>query len=198
MADENSESIVRIRRYPNRRLYDRSRRQYVTLQDIEGHVLAGRTVEVLDSKSGEDLTRQVLTQILAERHPRKMEMFPVAMLHNILRANDIAVDLWRGYLRQSLAAIEAWQKATIPFASPLDWMSPFLSAFAPPAPGADAASRKIEELSERVRRLEAGAGRPSSRQVGDDSLDALEERLDQLEGRGEEEKGRKTRRNGPS
>ena len=102
---------VEIRRYPNRRLYDRSRRRYVTLQEIEELVHQGRTVLVRDSRTGEDLTRSILTQILLERHPEKMEMFPVAMLHAILRANDLALEFLRGYLRQSLAALEAVQKA---------------------------------------------------------------------------------------
>jgi polyhydroxyalkanoate synthesis repressor PhaR len=177
----SDESTVQIRRYPNRRLYDRTRRQYVTLQDVESYVLAGRTVEVLDRRSGENLTRQILTQILAERHPHKMEMFPVAMLHNILRANDIALELWRAYLRQSLAAIETWQNAAIPFASPLEWMSTFLPALAPIAQVPDAANRRIEELSDRVRRLEASAGNSSSLPKANDLLDVLEERLDRLE-----------------
>lgn len=198
MDNDAAESKVRIRRYPNRRLYDRSRRQYVTLQDIEGHVLAGRTVEVLDSKSGEDLTRQVLTQILAERHPRKMEMFPVAMLHNIIRANDIALELWRGYLKQALAAIEAWQKATIPFATPLDWMSPFLARLAPGPPAPDAAGPRIEELSERIRRLEAAARQGAAGPPAPATLEALAERLEQLEDSAARGRGRKAPRNGHS
>jgi polyhydroxyalkanoate synthesis repressor PhaR len=198
MGDEAGESTVQIRRYPNRRLYDRSRRRYVTLQDIENDVLEGRTVEVVDSKSGEDLTRQILTQILAERHPRKMEMFPVAMLHNIIRANDMALGLWQGYLRQSLAAIEAWQKAAIPFGAPMDWMSPFLAAFAPMAPVADATSRRIDELADRVRRLEAGGVPPPSRPTSNDPLDALEESVDRFEGRDSPGKTRRTRRDGRS
>ena len=116
---------IQIRRYPNRRLYDRSRRQYVTLGDIEELVRTGHDVEVRDSKTDEDLTRQILTQILLERHPDKMKMFPVAMLHGILRANDLAVEFLRSYLRQSLAAMESLQRAGPPFVSPLDWMSTF-------------------------------------------------------------------------
>jgi polyhydroxyalkanoate synthesis repressor PhaR len=195
MGDENGESTVRIQRYPNRRFYDRSRRRYVTIQDIEDHILAGRTVEIRDSKTGDDLTRQVLAQILAERHPRKMEMFPVAMLHDIIRANEIGLDLWRGYMRQSLMAIEAWRMAAIPFASPLDWMSPILSAFTPPASGPESVSRRIEELSDRVRRLEAAAGQPPAPPPGDDPLDILEERLEQLEDPGPPRRARKPPRN---
>jgi polyhydroxyalkanoate synthesis repressor PhaR len=198
MVDEGGESTVRIQRYPNRRLYDRSCRRYVTIQDIEDHILAGRTVEIRDSKTGDDLTRQVLTQILAERHPRKMEMFPVAMLHDIIRANEIGLDLWRGYMRQSLMAIEAWRNAAIPFASPLDWMSPILSAFTPLAPGPDSIGRRLQELSDRVRRLEATADQPPARPAGADPLGVLEERLERLEGRDPARKDRKPPRGGGS
>jgi polyhydroxyalkanoate synthesis repressor PhaR len=163
---------VEIRRYPNRRLYDRSRRRYVTLQEIEELVREGRTVLVRDSRTGEDLTRSILTQILLERHPEKMEMFPVAMLHAILRANDLALEFLRGYLRQSLAALEAVQKAApaplaapgpLPFASPIDWMSAFLPGWAgavphAAAPPADALARRVHELEGRLARLETGAG----------------------------------------
>lgn len=167
---------VEIRRYPNRRLYDRSRRRYVTLQEIEDLVREGRTVLVRDSRTGEDLTRSILTQILLERHPEKMEMFPVAMLHAILRANDLALEFLRGYLRQSLAALETMQKAApvsttaavptpvpLPFASPMDWMAAFLpgwtapgSATPAPAPTADTLARRVHELEGRLARLETG------------------------------------------
>jgi polyhydroxyalkanoate synthesis repressor PhaR len=191
------ESTVQIRRYPNRRLYDRNQRQYVTLQAVERYVLAGKTVEVKDARSGEDLTRQILTQILAERHPHKMEMFPVAMLHNIIRANDIALELWRGYLRQSLAAIETWQKAAIPFASPLDWISPFLPpTFTRVAPNQDAVNRRIEELADRVGRLEVGAAGPTTQPRTNDPLDVLEDRLDRLENRDKKAKPARRPKNG--
>ena len=132
----------------------------MTLQDIERYVLAGRTVEVLDSRSGEDMTRQILTQILAERHPHKMELFPVAMLHNILRANDIALEVWSSYLRHSLAAIETWQKAAIPFASPLDWMSSFLPAPAPIAQGPDVTNQPTDRRTVKPGRATRSQRRP--------------------------------------
>ena len=104
--------VVSIKRYPNRRLYDRQARRYITLQDLEALVLQGKKIEVRDSKTGEDLTRAILTQILLERHPEKMEMFPVAMLHGILQANDMVLEFFRTYLRQSLAILEQMQQPT--------------------------------------------------------------------------------------
>lgn len=213
-AQAMSESTVQIRRYPNRRLYDRSRGQYVTLKDIEDLVLEGKTVEVSDSRTGEDMTRQILTQILMDRYPQKMEMFPVAMLHSILRANDFALDLWRGYLRQSLAAMETWQKAAVPFTTPVDWVSAFFPTMAPtaaqtqpptptvspappPEPPGDPLAARLDELSRRLERLESGERRPPVAST-DTPLDRLEERLHDLEGRPRPKggQGRRTRSNG--
>src|SRR4051812_7331153 len=158
---------IAIRRYPNRRFYDRSRRRYVTLQDIEDLVLQGQTIEVRDSRTGEDLTRQILAQILLERHPEKMAMFPVAMLHSILQANDLATEFWRGYLRQSLTMLDGLQKAGMPLAGPLAWMSTFAPGLVPvpPAPAAsaeaEALARRVAELESRLERIETGAEEPS-------------------------------------
>src|SRR3954464_2668608 len=138
---------IAIRRYPNRRFYDRSRRRYVTLQEIEDLVLQGQTVEVRDSRTGEDLTRQILAQILLERHPEKMAMFPVAMLHSILQANDLASDFWRGYLRQSLTMLDGLQKS-----GRLAWMSAFAPGFLP-VPGTPTAEAEAEALARRVAEL---------------------------------------------
>ena len=183
---------IQIRRYPNRRLYDRSRRQYVTLGDIEELVRTGHDVEVRDSKSDEDLTRQILTQILLERHPDRMKMFPVAMLHGILRANDLALDFLRGYLRQSIAAMESLQRAGTPFATPLDWMSAFFpglpTARGPAAanPEAAALAHRLAELESRIERLESATEESAPETppdlAGDDvALDRLERRIHNLE-----------------
>ncbi len=178
---------IHIRRYPNRRLYDRSRQRYITLQDIERLVLQGQTVEIQDSRTGEDLTRQILTQILLERHPDKMAMFPVGMLHSILRSNDLAVEFWRWYLRQSLAVLEALQRAGVPFASPLDWIPAFFPGAAPagrePAEEQEALARRIAELEDRIERIEARGGHYPSARVGDNPLDRLERRVNDLEDR---------------
>ncbi|MFO0909232.1 MAG: polyhydroxyalkanoate synthesis regulator DNA-binding domain-containing protein [Isosphaeraceae bacterium] len=184
-------STVEIRRYPNRRLYDRSRRQYVTLQDIEELVLAGTDIEVRDSRTGEDLTRQVLTQLMMERHPRKMELFPVEMLHNMLRANDLAVEIWRGYLQQALAAVDAWQKAAAPLSAPLSWMSALFPGFsgagqtaATPTTESSiprAADAQLASLADRVSRLETAGGEANVNRPADPSLETIEDRVEALE-----------------
>ena len=159
--------VVRIKRYPNRRFYDRTKRKYVTLQDIEDLVCQGHTLDVRDSKSDEDLTRVVLTQILLERHPERMDMFPIAFLHLMLRANDLALEFLRVFMRLSLATLENFQasRRMSPFVSPFDWMTMFFPG-ALPAPrrsseSSDATieplSRRMAELEARIRLLESGS-----------------------------------------
>jgi polyhydroxyalkanoate synthesis repressor PhaR len=97
---------VEITRYPNRRLYDRSRKRYVTVGDIEAMILAGQNVRVRDSKSDEDLTRMVLIQIILERHPERVKMFPVAFLHAVLRADQLALDWLTVYFGQALTVMQ--------------------------------------------------------------------------------------------
>src|SRR3954462_14956683 len=163
-----SPEVISIRRYPNRRLYDRQARRYITLQDLEDLVKEGKKIEVRDSKTNEDLTRAILTQILIERHPEKMEMFPVAMLHGILQANDMVLEFFRAYLRQSLAVLEQMQKPATPltpFLAPMDWMRAIIPPTVPfpiPRPADPAAAPQVHpdldarlaELEERIRQLE--------------------------------------------
>jgi polyhydroxyalkanoate synthesis repressor PhaR len=181
-----SNAPIQIRRYPNRRFYDRSRRQYVTLGDIEALVLEGRTVAVQDSRTGEDLTRQVLTQILMERHPDKMEFFPTTLLHGLLRANDLATEIWQAYLRQSMAALDGLQRSVTPLntpllGSPLQWLSALMPV-PPAAPAPDELADRLATLEERIGRLEG----TSAKGRAHEDLDGLERRVSGLEKRSDE------------
>ena len=124
MADE----AVRIKRYPNRRFYASHTSKYVSLTEIEQMIRDGMTVEIVDSQTGEELTRAVLVQIIAEKHPDKMAMFPPAMLHSILRANDVMVNFLHDYFRNSLAYLDYFQKhgASEPLPQPMHWMKAWL------------------------------------------------------------------------
>jgi polyhydroxyalkanoate synthesis repressor PhaR len=156
-----------IVRYPNRRLYDRSEGRYVTLQDIEEKVRRGRIVTVRDSKTGEDLTRVVLTQILLERHPERMALFPVSFLHLAIRASDGMLGLLTEHVRQSLAYAELLQQAAPvnPLLAPQAWLRAFLPGPAPAprdeAGGAlDAMAQRLAELERRLEQLQAEGGEP--------------------------------------
>ncbi len=75
-----------IKRYASRRLYNAETSDYVTLEDIARFIREGRDVEIIDLKSGEDLTRQYLLQIIAEHESRGENVLPVEVLTDLVRA----------------------------------------------------------------------------------------------------------------
>ncbi|MBF9053622.1 polyhydroxyalkanoate synthesis repressor PhaR [Rhodobacterales bacterium LSUCC1028] len=75
-----------IKRYASRRLYNTETSDYVTLDDIAGFIRAGREVKIVDLKSGDDLTRQFLLQIIAEHESRGESVLPIAVLNDLVRS----------------------------------------------------------------------------------------------------------------
>ena len=75
-----------IKRYASRRLYNTETSDYVTLEDISGFISEGRDVKIVDLKSGDDLTRQYLLQIIAERESKGESVLPVAVLTDLVRS----------------------------------------------------------------------------------------------------------------
>ncbi|MCA9265941.1 MAG: hypothetical protein KDA60_18900 [Planctomycetales bacterium] len=125
---------IQIVRYPNRRFYDRRASRYVSLEDIEKLVRSGSDVEILDSQTREDLTRAVLTRIIMDRQPEKLQLFPTDMLHSIVRSNDMMSDFLRDYFRQSvtyLGYLQKHSKSMGPFAQPVHWLRAWLDSVAP-------------------------------------------------------------------
>ena len=83
-----------IKRYASRRLYNTETSDYVTLEDISGFIRDGREVQIVDLKSGDDLTRQYLLQIIAEHESRGESVLPVAVLNDLVRSymsGDVSV-----------------------------------------------------------------------------------------------------------
>ncbi len=75
-----------IKRYASRRLYNTETSDYVTLEDIAGFVRSGREVQIIDLKSGDDLTRQYLLQIVAEHESKGDTVLPTNVLTDLVRA----------------------------------------------------------------------------------------------------------------
>jgi polyhydroxyalkanoate synthesis repressor PhaR len=175
MSSPGSETI-RISRYPNRRFYDHSTSSYVSLENIEELVHAGKTVEIRDSQSDEDLTRSVLARIIIERQPDKMQLFPVDMLHFIVRSNDVMSEFLRDYFRHSLPYLDYLQRhsaaAVNTLVQPMHWIKAWLERMVPqradehatPRPPSEIVdhqvdlSKRISELEARLRQLESSAG----------------------------------------
>jgi len=75
-----------IKRYASRRLYNTDTSDYVTLEDIAGFIRAGREVQIIDLKTGDDLTRQYLLQIVAAHESKGESVLPVEVLTDLVRS----------------------------------------------------------------------------------------------------------------
>ncbi len=84
MADTDKPLL--IKRYASRRLYNTETSDYVTLEDISQFIRDGRDVQIMDLKSGDDLTRQYLLQIIAEHESRGESVLPINVLNDLVRS----------------------------------------------------------------------------------------------------------------
>jgi polyhydroxyalkanoate synthesis repressor PhaR len=92
-----------LKKYPNRRLYDTSASSYITLADVKQMVLDGIAFEVRDAKTGDDLTRSILLQIILEEETGGAPMFTATMLAQIIRFYGHAMQGMMGsYLEKNL------------------------------------------------------------------------------------------------
>lgn len=86
MAEADTPTPLLIKRYASRRLYNTETSDYVTLEDIAAFIRAGRDVKIVDLKSGDDLTRQYLLQIIAEHEGRGENVLPIEVLTDLVRS----------------------------------------------------------------------------------------------------------------
>ena len=99
---------VTIKKYANRRLYDTESSSYITLDRLAAMIREGRDFEVVDAKTGEDITHQVLTQIIVEEEARGGTMLPVNFLRQLI---GLYGNSMQGMVPQYLeAAMEAFQR----------------------------------------------------------------------------------------
>jgi polyhydroxyalkanoate synthesis repressor PhaR len=101
IVSEKSNPLL-IKRYASRRLYNTETSDYVTLEDIAGFIRDGREVKIVDLKSGDDLTRQYLLQIIAEHESRGESVLPV----------DVLTDLVRSYMSGNVSVVPQFLKAS--------------------------------------------------------------------------------------
>ena len=83
-ASRSPDDVVIIKKYANRRLYDTESSTYITLERLAEMVRQKREFQVVDAKSGEDITRSVLTQIIMDEEARGSEMLPVNFLRQLI------------------------------------------------------------------------------------------------------------------
>ncbi len=164
-----------IKKYSNRRFYDTTRSCHVTLREMHDLVCQGYDLEITDSKSGEDITNVVLTQIILERDPPKLAIFPADVLHQLIRTQqqflgNVVEQFFAQVLRAHQASQEQWSrflKNTLGYAAPpaanlADWSRAFMEAFTPartspqeaaPEDLDDRRDREVERLREQVAEL---------------------------------------------
>jgi polyhydroxyalkanoate synthesis repressor PhaR len=164
---EPGDKVV-IKKYGNRRLYDTAASRYVNLDEVAGFIRQGKDVQVLDAKSGKDLTRVVLTQIITEDARDQPTGLPVELLRQLVVASDeVRREFVMWYLK---SAFDAYQKVQSvvktslgdvqsAILSPVDMMRSFLSSPPPAAPTAEDGS-ELEALRKRVAELEARNQKP--------------------------------------
>jgi polyhydroxyalkanoate synthesis repressor PhaR len=100
-----------IKKYANRRLYDASISKHVTLEDIRDLIVRGEKIKVVEDKSGEDITRLILLQVIAEQEQFGKPILTTQLLESIIRYYGGPMqDFMSGYLEQSVAAFMRQQE----------------------------------------------------------------------------------------
>ena len=162
-------ALVVIKKYGNRRLYDTSTSKYVNLDDIAGFIRKGKEVQIVDAKTGKDLTRVTLTQIITEDAKEKPTGLPLELLRQLIVASDETRQefvMW--YLKSAFDTYQKVQDAVqsrlgevrSAILSPVDMMKQLIKTPAPSQPGAEA-EPELDALRKRVAELEARLKKPT-------------------------------------
>jgi len=164
-------STVVVRKYGNRRLYDTAASRYINLDDIASFIRECKDVQIVDAKTGRDLTRVTLTQIITEDAKNKPTGLPLELLRQLIIASDeVRQEFIMWYLKSAFDTYQRVQDAVqnrlgevqSAIKSPLEMMQKFL------APASDPASKKpeseLDALRKRVAELEAGLQKPKRKQ----------------------------------
>ncbi len=94
-----------IKKYPNRRLYDTAISSYITLEDVKSLVMERTAFKVVDARSGDDITRSILLQIISEQEEQGTPIFTTELLAHIIRFYGDTLQCMIGsYLERSLQA----------------------------------------------------------------------------------------------
>ncbi len=103
---------IQIKKYGNRRLYDMVHKCYITLDELKSLIQEGHEVEVVDSKTGDDLTQSVLIQlILEDQKENSKRLFSSEILHQILQSQDQSIaEFFQDYLPNILKSYINWQE----------------------------------------------------------------------------------------
>jgi polyhydroxyalkanoate synthesis repressor PhaR len=172
-----------IKKYANRRLYNTGTSTYVTLDDLAEMVKKGEDFQVVDAKTGDDITRSVLTQIIVEQENKGPNLLPVTFLRQLIRFyGDSLQNLVPTYLAFSIDALTREQEK---------FRNQMTQAFGVgPFGGLDEHVRRNTEMFEQAMRMflpfsagRSGPARSSGGASGDANadLDSLKRQLDEMQ-----------------
>ena len=157
-----------IKRYSNRKLYDTQESRYVTLDEIEEMIRAGKEISVVDAASGEDLTSVTLTQIILENERNHRGNLPSAFLHQLIKHGEAWQEFVQRSMKSSLEGLTSSQREMDrvfrDWAARAGWGG-FVPRSEPRPDGESDKLREADKLREEVAMLR-------------DRLRALEERLE--------------------
>ncbi len=200
MSEEKTapQSAVVIKKYANRRLYNTSTSTYVTLDDLATMVKAGTDFLVYDAKTGEDITRSVLTQIIFEEENKGTNLLPINFLRQLIRFYGDSMQAFvPGFLEFSLdnlgkdqekfraQMMEAWgadpfkamqdhaQRNMAMFSDAMKVFNPFAAAIGGAVPGAPGPGRPPPQQS-------SSASSKDDLQALKDQLAAMQQKIDTL------------------
>ena len=184
----DDEKIV-IKKYANRRLYDTSASAYVTLEHLSELVRNGKEFTVQDAKTGEDLTRAVLAQIIFDQENRKEGVLPVSFLRQLIqfygdnfqsmlpaylelsmKTFNQQQDKWRDYMQTALGSEErakAFDEQVRKNMAMFEETMKFFAPFVPAVPGAPGAPPRPDEAP----------GKPTPPPTGMDAIRGLQQQM---------------------
>lgn len=180
MNDVAERDPLKIKKYANRRFYDTSRSCHVTLRAMHDLICAGHELCITDGTTGRDITNMVLTQIILERDPPKLDIFPANVLHQVIRTQrEYLGSVVEQFLTQAFDAQKAsqqqWQRfvrntlgvdLTKLVPDPMQWTRSLMDSFATPKAEPRTGGR--------------GAARTEVRGSADGEIESLRRQLEEL------------------
>jgi polyhydroxyalkanoate synthesis repressor PhaR len=160
---------VVIKKYGNRRLYDSTRSRYVNLDDIAVLIRKGTPVQVVDAKTGEDLTQVTLMQIIAENAKEGSAGLPLELLRQLIVASDhVGKEFIMWYMKSAMEAYEKLQttlssgfsEVQAAASSPVDSIRNLFRGGSAEQKPEDA---EVQELKRRIAELESRVKKPARR-----------------------------------
>ena len=159
-------ATIVIKKYPNRRLYNTAASRYINLEDIAGFIRDGKDVQVVDARTGEDLTRVTLTQIIMDDAKQQPTGLPLELLRQLIISSDrMGREFIMWYLKSAYEAYQTVQSklhtglsgVQAAALSPISMMKNFLQREGErgPSEASSQSNAELQQLRQRIAELEA-------------------------------------------